>query len=422
MAKIELPPGLTGKPTAGGTRYYWNATPRQRKAGWKGMALGADLSAAVRAAEARNAELARWEEGGARPRDVKEAVKRGTVGAMIDRFEAEHLPNLKASSRHEYKSALKVLRTWTADDAGNDGAAPLHAITRERAITLRKALFKPGKDGAVKRHRGASILRIARVLWQYGEDEGMVAANPFKSIRIPEPPARSRIISGPAIEAVMAAAVELKRPSVALGVLLGLWTLQRQGDILKWGEINWRPLRNVPDEARAVLQDASGTVMGFRLVQGKTGEPVEIALAGAPRAAIEAQLAANKQAGRKLAVIIADEDEDRAYPQWKFQRAFRAAVDHARAAAEAAGDQELVEDLTDIEYRDLRRTGMCLMREFGVPVEYIALISGHSIDRTKKILETYLPRNPRAAAQAMAMFVKAMQDRAAETEQQERSA
>jgi hypothetical protein len=407
MAKLDLPQGFSAKPTAGGTRYYWQPSARQRKAGWKGLPLGRDLAAAIKAAEARNAEVAAIDAGGGGRRDVRAAIRRGTMGWLIDRFERDHVAGLAASSQHEYKSALRAIRTWT-----EDGKAPIASITRQRVQVLKKALLTPAAGGHVKAHRAASILRILRVLMQFALNQELIGANPVEKAGIPEPPPRSRIVSGPAIEAIMASAVALGRPSVALGVMLGLWTLQRQGDILRLGEANWRPLGNVPGEARAVLQDGQGVVMGFRLKQGKTKEWVEIALAGDARRAVEAQLAALKAEKKKVAVVIADEDEDRPYPQWKFQRQFRAAVDHARAAAEKAGDAALAEDLTGIEYRDLRRTGMCLMREFGVPVEYIASVSGHSIDRTKKILETYLPRNPRTAAQAMAIFTAAMEAQA----------
>jgi integrase len=47
----------------------------------------------------------------------------------------------------------------------------------------------------------------------------------------------------------------------------------------------------------------------------------------------------------------------------------------------------------DAQARDLRRTAMVRMAEAGATVAQIASVSGHSIEATQRILETYLPRN-----------------------------
>src|SRR5262249_37469458 len=46
----------------------------------------------------------------------------------------------------------------------------------------------------------------------------------------------------------------------------------------------------------------------------------------------------------------------------------------------------------DAQARDLRRTGMVNMALAGATVPMIAAVSGHSVDRCARILETYLPR------------------------------
>jgi hypothetical protein len=56
-----------------------------------------------------------------------------------------------------------------------------------------------------------------------------------------------------------------------------------------------------------------------------------------------------------------------------------------RAIAERAG--------IDAQARDLRRTAMLRMAEAGATVPQITSVSGHSIEATTRILETYLPRN-----------------------------
>ena len=59
--------------------------------------------------------------------------------------------------------------------------------------------------------------------------------------------------------------------------------------------------------------------------------------------------------------------------------------EHFRHIAERAG--------IDAQARDLRRTAMLRMAEAGATVPQIASVSGHSIDATQRILETYLPKN-----------------------------
>jgi hypothetical protein len=55
--------------------------------------------------------------------------------------------------------------------------------------------------------------------------------------------------------------------------------------------------------------------------------------------------------------------------------------------------------IADAQARDLRRTAMIQMALAGATTPMIASVSGHSINSTQRILDTYLPRN-RALAEA----------------------
>jgi hypothetical protein len=52
-------------------------------------------------------------------------------------------------------------------------------------------------------------------------------------------------------------------------------------------------------------------------------------------------------------------------------------------------------------HRDLRRTGMLELALCGVPEAQIASLSGHSIEQTRRILDTYLPRRGELALAAV---------------------
>jgi integrase len=64
---------------------------------------------------------------------------------------------------------------------------------------------------------------------------------------------------------------------------------------------------------------------------------------------------------------------------------YRRFNDRFRETAERAG--------IDAQARDLRRTAMLRMAKAGATTPQIASVSGHSIESTQQILETYLPRN-----------------------------
>lgn len=59
--------------------------------------------------------------------------------------------------------------------------------------------------------------------------------------------------------------------------------------------------------------------------------------------------------------------------------------------------------LEGLQFRDIRRTAMVRMAEAGATAIEIAGVSGHAIDHTQRILETYIPRS---AAMGRAAILK----------------
>lgn len=58
----------------------------------------------------------------------------------------------------------------------------------------------------------------------------------------------------------------------------------------------------------------------------------------------------------------------------------------------------------DLQPRDLRRTAAVRLAEAGCTVPEIAAITGHTVDQTQKILETYLPRTFEMARNAISKW------------------
>lgn len=426
-------PFLVGKPLAGGVvGWYWEPSPKLRKAGWKSKPLGTDHAAAIEAAKARNLEVEAWAAGGARPAEVAKIIAPHTFDALLARFEAEEMDDdarrrdmrepLAASTKREYRSYAGLLRRWA-----EDGNTPIAAITEDRIKVLKTALFSAvnPRTGEVKRYRAVSALRHLSMLMAFAKAKKLIAVDPMENITIPQPGKRKVIIRPAAITAIRASAIKLGRPDVEIGVLLGLWTLQREGDVLAYNRHKWRECKDMSEESRRILAGVDGKVMGFHFKPEKTknssGIWLEIPALPELRTRIEEAFADNAARTPALTCLVADPDEARPTPQWKFQRGFRAAVNDALAKAVEAEDEELAEQLTGIQFRDLRRTGMCLMRELGLSVAYIASISGHTIEETSKILETYMPPDAATNAAAIAMLATRLEERKKAEQKEQRA-
>lgn len=87
----------------------------------------------------------------------------------------------------------------------------------------------------------------------------------------------------------------------------------------------------------------------------------------------------------KTYLIVTHQGRGLSYPQ--FNHAF--------------SEISLLAGTTHLQPRDLRRTAMLRMAEAGATESQIASVSGHSIESTRQILETYLPRNVSLAREAI---------------------
>ena len=74
-------------------------------------------------------------------------------------------------------------------------------------------------------------------------------------------------------------------------------------------------------------------------------------------------------------------------------------IDAIASEAEKAMVKARIEGRT---FHDLRRTAVVRMAEAGCTIPEIASLSGHQLETTSRIIETYLPRNRRLAQAAVA--------------------
>lgn len=418
MAQIHIP-CLVGKKNKGGiTSWYWQPSATLARAGWKPLTLGKDESAAITTARKRNAEVENWKSGGAKPVEVKKREQTGTFAALLARYEREVIDGRDAagnwiiarSTARTYRTSMKRLAAWA-------GEYPVAYITPQRVKNLRKAMMDP-KTG-VGHHAAHQCLKQGRQVFAFAESEDITAkgSNPFANFNLAAPPPRDVIWSPPVREAMIFAAYDQGQPSMALAIMLGFATGQREQDYLAMGQRQYVviPEHKMQPEDWRTLQAMSpdGVVRGIRLRQHKTKAWVEVPVTGLVRWAIEANIATATARGATT-VLLDDTRQPTeagataatyhgAAGQTRFQRDFAEIREWAIATATGEGDTDLADELATIEYRDLRRTCVVYLGELGLDAHLITGITGHDIDETQRILKTYMPRTTARAARAIAL-------------------
>lgn len=416
MAQIKIA-GLVPKTNkAGVTSWYWQPSATLAKAGWKPLALGKDRSAAMTAAEKRNRDVEDWKNGGAKPREVKKREQSGTFGALLARYERDVIDGknsagayvIARSTARTYRTSLKRLHAWAAPH-------PIAYITPARVKALRNAMMDP-KTG-VGHHAAHQALKLGRQVFSFAESEDITpkGSNPFGSFNLAAPPPREQVWSPPARELMIFTAYDMGMPSMALAIMLGFATGQREEDYLDMASRQYAAIpehkMQPEDYATLAAHSPDGIPRGIRVRQKKTGAWVEVAVVGNVRWAVENNIESARAAG-SLTLLMDDtrRTEDGRIAtyhgqagQTRFQRDFADVREWAVATATGEGDTDLAEELEQIQFRDLRRTCVVYLGELGLDAHLIAAITGHDIDETQKILKTYMPRTTGRASRAIAL-------------------
>lgn len=415
MPRTNQIPFLTPSRRTPGATYHWKPSPRLRRLGWQNLKLGTEWSAATSAAIAQNDVLDRWlaeHAAGAAPRKPPKILR---WRDLVDAYRSsDAFLGLKPKSRREYDSRIRTLDHWALD-----GQLRLVDLDRPLIVDLRDTLVKDPR-----KHRTAAILRVLSVLCGHGTNKGWLPLGLASSIDIPNPPRRRHRLTVEQLPWLLDAADRLGLPHMRLGCVLGFFTMQREGDLLATTSFRFREVDDISSEAQRALAGPDGRVLGLFLEQQKTGAAVGVPLVPRARVEVEAAIAASRAAGTNYAQLVVK--SGRPCHEKTFQRDFGRVRDAAAAAAwaalerarAAAADDRSIRQLealhaalVGLQFRDLRRSGMCWLRELRVPVPMIASISGHSIKETTDILDTYMPRDTRSAAEGMAIAVLAQAER-----------
>lgn len=401
MAKIDIP-HLVIKRRGVRLLHYWQPSATLRDAGWESTPLGTDPRAAQAKAQALNDKVSEWREGGPKPRLVRSFIAAGTMTRLIMHFLDDHVATLAPNTQKEYKSKLGIIQRWAGKEL------VIH-IDRARVRKLKEVLLKPDAKGVVKKNRAAGTMRILHTLLGFAIDNGYLpenTVNPASNQRMPQPAPRDQVWSPEAVD-TLSAEVSL---SLECGIHLGREIGQREADLLALSQRQWVIIPqhklgpSLWEQLAEPEEDGTRTVRGMRLRQGKTKRWIEVPVVGATRRLVERCIGAARAANSTL--ILIDEETRTGWTATRFQRAIADRRATCAAAARKAGDAAFAAELEGLQFRDLRRTAVVWLGELGIEDHLIAAITGHTLDETRKILETYMPRTTKMAGRAIALRVE----------------
>lgn len=347
MVRVKVRHLVAKRLKSGRVLYYWQPPAALRGQGFQPRRLADDMAAAIAEAERLNFEVDAWRRG---EEPVPFAPE--TIPWLVRLYAAsDRYTDLKPSTQRGYRQCLDRIEAWS--ERANH--PPLESIERRHVFAFKRSM---GDAPAMAN----AVIRVLRLLLQYAHDEGYLDENPAQKVRLRGRPPRQQVWAGEQIAAFLKAATEDGHPSLALAVRLAADLGQREGDIL-----------------RLVWSQFVGSA--FEIKQGKTQADLIVPATVELRAALDAT-------PRLSPTIVIAEATGRPYKADHFRHEFRRIANLAGIPG-------------DLQFLDLRRTAVVRLAEAGCTVPEVAAISGHSLERTQSILETYLPRTTPMAQAAI---------------------
>ena len=284
---------------------------------------------------------------------TKIKVPKGALQSVLRGYQdSEEFRALAERTREDYVVHIKKIEKTFGD-------FPLAALSdpRTRGVLL---AWRDKLATSSRRQADYTLSVLARIL-SWGMDRGLVAHNPCEK--------RTRLYRGGGrADKVWTEADEInflaKAPHrLHLPLLLGLWTGQRQGDLLR---LPWSAY--------------DGT--DIRLRQRKTGVSVVIPCGAPLKAALDAA------ARTKKGPLVLVSSIGRPWTRDGFKTAWRAACKEA--------------GVTGVTFHDLRGTAVTRLALAECTEAEIATITGHSLRDVSAILDShYLHRDPALAQNAI---------------------
>lgn len=256
----------------------------------------------------------------------------GSWGHLVSSYRTgERFTGLAKATREGYRLWLDAMACW------HD--YPISTVDRLAAM---------GWLDGIKQLPSRRIARaVLMALYGHALDRGWIDHNPILGLRMAVPKARDRYVLPDEFQRLREAAREAGAPDwFDVGLHLYLFTAQRRGDglLLPWPKQGLIHLR-----------------------QTKTRQLVAIP--------VHRDLAAVLATFPRRGVSIMIDEHGKPVSSQMMGRLYR-------KVRQAAG-------LDDLQIRDFRRTAVVRMAEAGCTVPQIASITGHTIQRTQQIIDTY---------------------------------
>jgi integrase len=276
---------------------------------------------------------------------------KGTLQGLLDSYQqSTDFLDLRERTKSDYRKKIKQIEERFSD-------FPIAALADRRS----RGAFMGWRDQlALKSRRQADYAwQVLALILQWGLDRGTTTHNPCaRGGRLYQSGVRIEKIWTHEHEAAFLASAPAY---LHLPLLLGLWTAQREGDLLA---LPWTSY--------------DGT--HIRLKQSKTGARMIIPV-GAPLKAV-------LDATRKQSPLILLNSRGQPWSGHAFQAAFG-------TAARKAG-------IAGITFQDLRGSAITRLALAGCSEPEIATLSGHSLRDVRSVLEKfYLHRDPKLAESAI---------------------
>ncbi len=374
MGKIKIPYFVAKKNRDGGERYYWQPSQELRADGWRSERLPDTLTGAIERAKALNEQVAAWRYGnGAANGTGEKSARPGSIHDLVLRYKkSRFFTSKRPATQRGYNWALAQIEAELGADE------PVVAITPRVIERLYGRLCKRSISSA------NTIMRSLQAAMKFAVKEGLVATNPAAKMGLINPAGKGVIWPEEAVDLLVATADALGRPSVGDAIELAYWLAQRPTDILRLDRRTYR----------------AGT---FSLQQSKTGARVMVP--HSPRLAkrMEAALQRPSPKGTKIlaTTLVISEETGRPYEDTNFSHVFatvRAAAAKKVPFLDLDDGEQL--DVSKLQFRNLRHTGVTRMGEAGCEIPEIAAVSGHTLKAVHDILDRYLVRTAKLAQSA----------------------
>lgn len=365
--------------------YFWEPRPNYMIAGkclpipdgLKARSLGPDEAQAIKMAKALYEDLTKW-----RKQQVEPPYPARSIGWLIAEYKkSPDFLRVEKSTQATYSYGLENVREYLNEKKILDKQAA--AFTREHARLIYNHF-------SARPRTAREVISRLRGVYNYGAELGVITYNPFANMRLPKEASRPHIwlhleAEGGGeihyeqavrhVAAFAKKAEEMGHPSMAHAVWLGLFSLLRLSDLLNlaWSRYDGEAISLIPSKTK------------------RKNKRVYIPVDDLPafRALIDGM-------PRKGTLMLLTDGTEKQYAKERFNELFR-------KIATAAGIPK------ELQFRDLRRSGMVLYALAGATIPQIAAISGHSKAEASQIIETYIPSNPefaRGAARKLKAFAK----------------